>query len=99
MKSEEPMSFSRISKRGAAVAAAAALFLAGCGGDNGDTGAQPDPDNPVAVTAGTLLAADYAPLFVADQEGYFEEEGLDVTIETIAGGAVGVKIGRASGRG
>lgn len=58
--------------------------------DGGTTGAQPDPANPVAVTVGTLLAADYAPVFLAEQEGFYEEEGLDVTIETIAGGAVGV---------
>jgi hypothetical protein len=39
---------------------------------------------------GSLPAGDYAPLWLAVQEGYFEDEGLDVTIELIAGGAVGV---------
>ena len=88
------MSFPR--KRVAAVTAAVALtgLLAACSGGadpgTGDGGQTLDPDNPVAITVGTLPAGDYAPLYIAQQEGYFEEEGLEVTIETIAGGAVGV---------
>lgn len=88
------MTFPR--KRVAAFAAAAALtgLLAACSGGadpgTGDGGQTLDPDNPVAITVGTLPAGDYAPLYIAQQEGYFEEEGLDVTIEIIAGGAVGV---------
>lgn len=82
------MVFSR--KRIAAVVAGmiAVGALAGCSGDGG--GAAPDPDDPVEVTVGTLPAGDYAPLYIADQEGYFADEGLDVTIETIAGGAIGM---------
>ncbi|BDZ44644.1 ABC transporter substrate-binding protein [Naasia aerilata] len=94
------MTFPR--KSVAAVAAALAItgLLAGCsgsspspqsssgGGSDSDSG--PSKDNPVAITVGTLPAGDYAPLYIAQQEGYFEDEGLDVTIETIAGGAVGV---------
>lgn len=88
------MTFPR--KRVAAIAAAAALtgLLAACSGGadpgSGDGGQTLDPDNPVAITVGTLPAGDYAPLYIAQQEGYFEEEGLEVTIEIIAGGAVGV---------
>lgn len=78
-------------KRIAAATAAVALtgLVVGC---SGGAGAEPtlDPEAPVSITVGTLPAGDYAPLYIAEQEGYFDEEGLDVTIETIAGGAVGV---------
>jgi NitT/TauT family transport system substrate-binding protein len=85
-------------RKSVAVAAAAVLIagLAGCsgptepGGGGGGGEQTLDPENPFPITVGTLPAGDYAPLFIADAEGYFEEEGLDVTIETIAGGAVGV---------
>ncbi len=85
------MSFLR--KRTAAVAAVvtAAALTAGCSGSSGDSGGQElDPDNPVQITVGTLPAGDYAPLYIAEDQGFFEEEGLDVEIEIIAGGAVGV---------
>jgi len=69
----------------------AGLALAGCS-SSGAPAAQEtlDPADPVSITVGTLAAGDYAPLYLAEQEGYFDDEGLDVTIETIAGGAVGV---------
>lgn len=87
------MSFSR--KRVGSIAAMIALagLVAGCsGGSGGGGGAEQtlDPANPVAITVGTLPAGDYAPLYIAEQEGFFDEVGLDVTIEIIAGGAVGV---------
>jgi NitT/TauT family transport system substrate-binding protein len=85
------MSFPR--KRIAAAAAAVLItgLIAGCTGTTEPSGGQTlDPENPVAITVGAIPAGDYAPLYIAQQEGYFAEEGLDVTIEIIAGGAVGV---------
>lgn len=85
------MSF--IHKRAATAAAAIAIagLAAGCSSNGGGGGDQTlDPADPVQITVGTLPAGDYAPLYIAEQEGYFEEEGLDVTIEIIAGGAVGM---------
>ena len=92
------MTFPR--KRVVAIAAAIAMtgLIAGCSGQAAEpgstsgtgTGSGPSASDPVSITVGTLAAGDYAPLYIAQQEGYFEEEGLDVTIETIAGGAVGV---------
>jgi NitT/TauT family transport system substrate-binding protein len=85
------MSFPR--KRMAATAAAVLItgLIAGCTGTTEPSGGQTlDPENPVAITVGTLPAGDYAPLYIAQQEGYFADEGLEVTIEIIAGGAVGV---------
>ncbi|GGA72959.1 sulfonate ABC transporter substrate-binding protein [Pseudoclavibacter endophyticus] len=85
------MSFTRKRLATAAAAVALAGLVAGCSGGGGGGADQTlDPANPVAITVGTLPAGDYAPLYIAEQEGYFEEEGLDVTIEIIAGGAVGM---------
>jgi NitT/TauT family transport system substrate-binding protein len=87
------MTFSR---KYTALAATAVLIagLAGCSGSSepsgGGAGQTLDPAEPVAITVGTLPAGDYAPLYIAQEQGFFEEEGLEVTIETIAGGAVGV---------
>src|SRR5690606_38821788 len=76
----------------AAAFASTAALLVGCTGGNGNGGGgnAPDPDEPIAITVGTLPAGDYAPLWIAQDQGFFEEEGLDVTIEIIAGGAVGM---------
>ena len=87
------MAFSR--KHMAAFAAAILITgLAGCSGSSPQSGGGGDqtldPASPVAITVGTLPAGDYAPLYIAQDQGFFEDEGLDVTIETIAGGAVGV---------
>lgn len=87
------MTFPRKHLLGALALASTVVVLAGCSGNGnggGGGGEAPDADNPIAITVGTLPAGDYAPLFIAQEEGFFEEEGLDVTIETIAGGAVGV---------
>lgn len=86
------MTLPRQRLQGTAALTATAALLVACSGDDGGTSADegPDPDNPVAITVGTLPAGDYAPLYIAQEQGFFEEEGLDVTIEIIAGGAVGV---------
>jgi NitT/TauT family transport system substrate-binding protein len=84
------MSFPRKHLAGAVAALALTGLIAGCSAPTEPAPETLDPDNPVAITVGTLPAGDYAPLYIAQQEGYFEEEGLDVTIEIIAGGAVGV---------
>lgn len=85
------MTFSRKSAALLSAAVVAAGILAGCSSTPSEPAVETlDPDNPVAITIGTLAAADYAPVYIAEAEGYFAEEGLDVTIEQIAGGAVGV---------
>lgn len=85
-------------RRAAAAVAVLAItgLIAGCSGNaeqpasTSDSGSGSGSSDPVAITVGTLPAGDYAPLYLAQQEGFFEEEGLEVTIEIIAGGAVGV---------
>ncbi|MCL4519754.1 MAG: ABC transporter substrate-binding protein, partial [Thaumarchaeota archaeon] len=40
------------------------------------------------IVLGTLPTADNVPLFIADQEGYFAQQGINLTIKFMAGGAV-----------
>jgi NitT/TauT family transport system substrate-binding protein len=79
---------SRSVLRGVPVAMAACLLVA-CGGD--EEGAAEDtqlsPEDPVSILVGTLPIPDNAPLFLAVQEGYFEDEGLDVETQMVAGGS------------
>ena len=73
-------------------AAGAALLLAGCGG-SGDAG-QGETDGELEkteITVGSLPLADYAALYWAEEQGFFEDEGLDVTIEAVQGGPAGVQ--------
>ena len=73
-------------------AAGAAILLAGCGG-SGDGGAgETDGElEKTEITVGSLPLADYAALYWADEQGFFEDEGLDVTIEPVQGGPAGVQ--------
>lgn len=83
-------------RRGARIAAAVATFgllasVSGCGLLGGS-----DEESPAAggdgsvetpnLTVSTLPAIDVAPLHMAVNEGYFEEEGLNVTIEQTGSG-------------
>lgn len=75
----------------AALGAAAILALTGCI----DSGAPATPSSTetaasgelTAITVGVIPIGDTAPIYLAQSEGFFEEAGLDVTIETAAGGA------------
>lgn len=44
-----------------------------------------------AVKVGVLPLGDYAAVYWADQKGYFEDEGLAVTLEPLQGGPIGVQ--------
>ncbi|MGO1561690.1 MAG: ABC transporter substrate-binding protein [Actinomycetaceae bacterium] len=76
---------------------AGALLLAACGSDDADgTSDGAGPDDPeggasdaetTAVTVGVLPIVDVAPIYLAEDLGYFDEEGLDVTLEQGQGGA------------
>lgn len=72
-------------------ATAAALLLAGCGG--GSESPEPqglDPAAPVAVNVAETAGIPSAYLNYGVQQGFFEEEGLDVTVDVSAGGAAAV---------
>jgi NitT/TauT family transport system substrate-binding protein len=71
----------------AALAAAALLALAACGGDDdddggaaGDGGEESAELQPVTVQLKWVTQAQFAGYYAALEEGYYEEEGLDVTI-------------------
>jgi NitT/TauT family transport system substrate-binding protein len=73
--------------RAAAVGAAALLALTACGGSDDSGGASPGDGGLTPVTIGTQPIVDSAPLYLGVDQGFFEEEGLDLTIESAVGGA------------
>lgn len=72
-----------------ALAAAGALALAGCsGGGSPSTSAPSDgAAETTAITVGVIPIVDVAPIYLGVSQGFFEEEGLDVTLELAQGGA------------
>lgn len=66
-----------------AAVAAASLILAACGGGSEEVSA----DGTQSVTVGALPILDVAPLHLGIQEGLFEDEGLDISVENAQGGA------------
>lgn len=61
--------------------AAAALALAACGG------ATPAPAEPVTVRFAMLPILDALPMFVAQEKGYFAEEGINLEVVPVASAA------------
>ncbi|MBB3084341.1 ABC transporter substrate-binding protein [Geodermatophilus sabuli] len=82
------MATSRSVLHGVPIAMAACLLVA-CGGDEpaATDSTQLSQEDPVSILVGTLPIPDNAPLFLAIQEGYFEEEGLQVETQMVAGGS------------
>ncbi|MBF7096768.1 ABC transporter substrate-binding protein [Alkalibacter mobilis] len=54
------------------------LSFAGC---KNDTGEQSQDDEKLQLKIGVMPAVDSAPIFLADQNGYFDELGLDVEVQ------------------
>ncbi|KQY50886.1 MULTISPECIES: ABC transporter substrate-binding protein [unclassified Nocardioides] len=82
------MSTTRITT--AAVAASLALLLSSCG--SGSEAQQADGKlEKTKVTIGVLPLADYATVYWAKENGFFEDEGLTVELEPLQGGPVGVQ--------
>jgi NitT/TauT family transport system substrate-binding protein len=87
----------RFIPRPAVAIVAGTLLLAACGGNDADdsSGADGtgdaeggDPEGEAtAITVGVLPIVDVAPIDLAEDLGYFDEEGLDVTLELGQGGA------------
>jgi NitT/TauT family transport system substrate-binding protein len=74
--------------RAAALGTAALLVLAACGGSDEPGAAAPEEEGGLTpVTIGTQPIVDSAPLYLGVDQGFFEEEGIDLTIESAAGGA------------
>lgn len=73
---------------GLAVAVFILLALAGCGEKSEDGGAE---RTPFTVTLDFYPNPDHAGIYMAQKLGYFEEAGLDVTIETPSDPAAPIK--------
>lgn len=69
-------------------AALAVGLLTGCG--SGDAAPAPADGELLDVTVGVVPFADTAAIFLGQERGFFEEEGIDLEIETISGGAVAI---------
>lgn len=83
-----------MSKRWSVLAAAAALALAACGGGGDDGTATPTAGGQTGaegetrtVTVGMLPILPTAALYAGIEQGFFEERGLELKIETGQGGA------------
>lgn len=58
---------------------------AACGSDSGDGGSA--DGSLEQVTVGIIPIVDVAPIYLGDQQGFFEERGIDLTLEAGQGGA------------
>jgi NitT/TauT family transport system substrate-binding protein len=68
------------------------MLLAACGDDEGGsetdgTGGDGGSEELTPITVGILPLSGLAPLWHGIEQGYFEDEGLDVTTEIGEGGA------------
>lgn len=70
----------------AAVMAAAALTLTACGGNDAGSGGSEGGDESSTVKLGIVNLPIFAPVYVADAKGYFEDEGIDIQLETVKSG-------------
>jgi NitT/TauT family transport system substrate-binding protein len=61
------------------------VTVAGCGGD--DEGVPESNGGRSQITVGVIPIADVAPAYLGIDKGFFREEGLDVTLQPIEGGA------------
>ncbi|MFW0796312.1 ABC transporter substrate-binding protein [Gordonia sp. CPCC 205515] len=77
----------------AAVAACGILAMSGCGnGESASSGSAADGKlEKTAITVGVLPLADYGAVYWAEEKGLFEKAGLDVTLEPIQGGPIGIQ--------
>lgn len=67
---------------------ALALFAAACGGDDDDGGSGAgNSEELTPIKVGILPLSGLAPLWYGIEQGYFEDEGLEVTTEIGEGGA------------
>jgi NitT/TauT family transport system substrate-binding protein len=68
-----------------AAALAGGLLLAGCGGA-GDGTSSASADGPITMQIGRAAAFAQFPLFVAEEEGFWEDAGIDPEFVSIAAG-------------
>lgn len=67
-----------------AIMAAAGLALAGCSGaEPSSEGGESNPE----IEVGIVQLSIFAPVYVAQAKGYFEDEGVDVKLQTVKSGS------------
>lgn len=69
-----------------AAAAALALLTTACGGGDDDS----SDGGPDKIKVGVIPIVDTAPIWLGKDKGFFEDEGIDLEIETTTGGAAAV---------
>ena len=74
-----------------ALAAGAALLLTACSGSGSEAAVADGTLEKTDITVGVLPLADYAAVYWADENGFFEREGLTVNLEPIQGGPIGIQ--------
>lgn len=72
------------------LATASVLALTACASGTPDSGEAPSASEPTAITVGVIPIVDTAPIWLGVEQGFFEEEGLDVTVQPTTGGAASV---------
>lgn len=92
-----------ITRRGAGLTLGIVLVaaLAACGGNAGSEGSASDDvgsappstalESP-SIKVGVIQIAGVTPIYAAQELGYFEEEGLEVSLETSSGGAASLPL-------
>lgn len=73
-----------------AAALGLAVLLTACSGD-GDSSSGGSGLEKTELTVGVLPLADYAAVYWAEDQGFFDDAGLDVTLEPIPGGPAGIQ--------
>lgn len=71
-------------------AAVLLLVLTGCSAGSGDQNPSTGSDELTPIVIGVAPSTLSAPLYLAEEQGFFESNGLDVTLETITSGAEAV---------
>jgi NitT/TauT family transport system substrate-binding protein len=72
----------------AALMAAPLLLAVACGGSDGEnTGGDAGGGELDRVTVGVIPIVDVAPIYLGADQGFFEEQGIDLTLEAAQGGA------------
>ena len=72
-------------------AGAMLAFATACGGGAGNVAGDGEIEQ-ADITVGALPLADYSTLWWAKENGFFEAEGLNVTIEPVQGGPIGAQM-------
>lgn len=79
----------RFVRRGlaAGLALSLGLALAACGGSDESDGSSSDDGGTTTVTVGVIPIIDVAPIYLGIKQGFFEDHGLELKLETAEGGA------------